>query len=57
MNKSFYVARGICMNDKDVIVVSFGGPIGKFDTKNVEINGDVIDKDVESVVHFYLQSF
>ena len=44
------------MNDKDVILVSFGGPIGKFETKNVEIKGE-IDKEIESVVHFYLQNF
>jgi len=56
MDNSFYVARGICMDDRDIIIVSFGGPIGKFDTKNVEVNGE-IDKEVENVVHFYLQHF
>jgi hypothetical protein len=54
MNDSFYVARGICMEDNDVIVISFGGPIGRFETKNIQIKG-TIDNEIESVVHFYLQ--
>ena len=53
MNESIYVAQGTCMNDKQPIVISFGGLIGKFDI-NIE-NEDAIDKDVHDTAFFYLK--
>ena len=56
MDQSIYVARGICMHDKQPVVVSFGGPIGKFDIDICGIAEDVqIDKDVQDIVYFYLK--
>jgi hypothetical protein len=49
MARSVYVSRGICMYDKDPIVISFGGLIGKFNHVNVKI-----DKDVDRIAYFYL---
>ena len=48
---AIYVARGICMNDKQPYVISFGGLIGSFNTNNTEIK---VDKDIQNIAYFYL---
>ena len=52
LKNAIYVSRGTCMNDKDPLVISFGGLIGKFDinaSEKIEV-----DKDVNRTAYMYI---